>query len=346
MRFIRKLPEVDELINKYPLSTKQIENRHMKIKEIEDVLCGNNNRKLLLVGPCSADREDAVVDYVSRLAKIQGEVKDKFLIIPRVYTSKPRTNGMGYKGLLHRPSINNENDDLLTGVIATRQMHLRVIQKTGMFCVDEMLYPESIYYILDLLAYVAIGARSVEDQGHRLVASGLCIPVGLKNPTSGDLNVLLNSVSAAQKKHSLIYRGWEVKTEGNQYAHAILRGYCDINGKTQTNYHYEDIREIYDIYQKTNLKNMSVIVDCNHDNSNKHYDEQIRIAKEVLWVSVNYPELDKLIKGIMLESYIEDGSQLVGGGVYGKSITDPCLGWEKTEKLIRDLYEYLCKNGD
>jgi 3-deoxy-7-phosphoheptulonate synthase len=346
MRFIKKLPEVEELIEKYPLSTEQIKNRQQKVNEIENTLSGVSKCKLLLVGPCSADREDAVVDYVSRLAKIQHEVKDKFLIIPRVYTSKPRTNGMGYKGLLHHPSSEDENDDLLAGVIATRKMHLRVIQETGMFCVDEMLYPESIYYILDLLAYAAIGARSVEDQGHRLVASGLGIPVGLKNPTSGDLNVLLNSVSAAQKKHSLIYRGWEVKTEGNQYAHAILRGYCDINGKTQTNYHYEDIREIYDLYQKSNLKNMSVIVDCNHGNSNKHYDEQVRIAKEVFWVSANYPDLNKLIKGIMLESYIEDGSQLVGGGVYGKSITDPCLGWVKTEKLIFDLYEYFSERNE
>jgi 3-deoxy-7-phosphoheptulonate synthase len=341
VRFIKKLPEVEELIAQYPLSSLQMENRQKIIAEIEAVLCGNDQRKLLLTGPCSADREDAVIDYVLRLAEIQEKVRDKFLIIPRVYTSKPRTNGMGYKGLLHRPLSNNTQDDLLSGVIAIRQMHLHVIQETGMFCVDEMLYPESIYYILDLLVYVVIGARSVEDQGHRLTASGLQLPVGLKNPTGGDLSVLLHSISAVQQSHSLIYRGWEVQTEGNPYAHAILRGYNDLHGKPIPNYHYEDMLELYDSYQKGNFLNISVIVDCSHGNSNKHYDEQIRISKEVFRMCKDYSALNLFIKGIMLESYIEDGSQLTGGGVYGKSITDPCLGWEKTRKLIFDLYDFL-----
>jgi 3-deoxy-7-phosphoheptulonate synthase len=337
VRFIRRLPEVERLIEQFPLSALQMESRRKRIGEIEEILCGKDRRKLLLIGPCSADREDAVIDYVSRLSGIQDEVKDKFLIIPRVYTSKPRTNGMGYKGLLHRPSSKDAHDDLLAGVIAIRQMHLHVIQQTGIFCVDEMLYPESIYYILDLLVYVTIGARSVEDQGHRLTASGLQLPAGLKNPTSGDLSVLLHSISAAQQPHSLIYHGWEVQTEGNPYAHAILRGYHDASGKLKPNYHYENMLELYDLYQKSNLKNISVIIDCNHGNSNKHYDEQIRIAREIFRMGINYPALNSFIKGIMLESYIEDGAQLIGGGIYGKSITDPCLGWEKTKKLIFDL---------
>ena len=341
MRFIKKLPDVSELTEKYPLSKNLIENRKRRIIEIEGILSGEDNRKLLLVGPCSADREDAVIDFVSRLSTVQEKLRDMFVIVPRVYTSKPRTNGSGYKGLLHNPTSNNEHDDLLAGVIATRQMHLHVIQETGMFCVDEMLYPESIYYILDLLAYVAIGARSVEDQGHRLAASGVQIPVGMKNPTSGDLSVLFNAITAAQQAHSLIYRGWEVRTDGNPYAHAILRGYQDISGKSQANYHYENMLEMYDMYCKSNTKNMSVIVDCSHGNSNKHYDEQIRIAEEVFWMLVNYSDLNRLIKGIMIESYIEDGAQLVGGGIYGKSITDPCLGWDKTFKLLFKLHDYM-----
>ncbi|MCL1884777.1 MAG: 3-deoxy-7-phosphoheptulonate synthase [Defluviitaleaceae bacterium] len=337
MRYIKKLPEIDELITDYPLSASQVENRKNRIIEVQNILCGKDLRKLLLVGPCSADREDAVVDYMSRLAALQEKIKANFVVVPRVYTSKPRTNGMGYKGLLHQPSSSSDGDDLLAGVIATRRMHLRVIQETGLFCVDEMLYPESIEYTLDLLAYVAIGARSVEDQGHRLTASGLQLPVGLKNPMSGDLNVLINSISATQKKHSMIYRGWEVQTEGNSFAHGIIRGYNDLSGKSRPNYHYETLLEIYDLYRNSNLINMSLIIDCSHGNSNKRYDEQMRIAREIFLTCKNYPELNRFIKGIMIESYIEDGSQLVGGGIYGKSITDPCLGWDKTKKLILEL---------
>ena len=341
MEFVRKLPEVEELIEKYPLSSEQLENRKKRIREIEAILKGQDRRKLLLVGPCSSDREDAVIDYTMRLKSIYEQVRDKILIVPRVYTSKPRTNGMGYKGLLHRPSSQETRDDLLSGVVATRQLHLHVIEQTSMFCIDEMLYPESIYYILDLLAYVAIGARSVENQGHRLAASGLCLPVGMKNPTSGDMSVLLNSLVAAQQPQSVIYRGWEVQTEGNPFAHAIIRGYREVNGKSKANYHYEDLLELYDSYKKSNLKNMSVIVDCSHENSNRRYDEQVRIANEVFSICRNYTALDVMIKGIMLESYIEDGTQLVGEGIYGKSITDPCLGWEKTQRLIFDLYETM-----
>ena len=338
MQFIRKLPDAEELIRQYPLSDSQIKDRQKRIYEIEGILSGLDSRKLLLIGPCSADREDSVIDYISRLSLIQEEIRDRLLIIPRVYTSKPRTNAMGYKGMLHRPLSEGLQDDFLAGVTATRQMHLQVIQQTGMYCVDEMLYPESIYYILDLLAYVAIGARSVEDQGHRLVASGLQVPVGLKNPTSGDLSVLIHSVSAAQQPHTMLFRGWEVQTEGNKYAHVILRGYRDISGKSRPNYHYEDLLTLYDLFQKSNLKNIAAIVDCNHDNSNKHYDEQIRIAKEVFGLGRSIPSLNRLIKGIMIESYIEDGTQLIDEKVYGKSITDPCLGWDKTKRLIYDLY--------
>lgn len=337
MKFVQKLPEAEEIINEYPLTAIQISKRKERIKQIQEILSGKSSKKLLLIGPCSADREDAVVEYTLRLAGLQEKVSERFLIVPRVYTSKPRTDGMGYKGLLHRPVSDCKNDDLLAGVIATRKMHLHVIQQTGLFCVDEMLYPESIYYILDLLAYVVIGARSVEDQGHRLAASGLNIPVGMKNPTSGDLNILLNSIAAAQFSQSMIYRGWDVKTEGNQYAHAILRGYVDLAGISHPNYHYEDLCNCYDLYQKRNLKNMSVIIDCNHSNSGKKFDEQVRIATEVINTCRKNKSINQMVKGLMIESYLEDGKQLIGGGIYGKSITDPCLGWNKTEQLILDL---------
>lgn len=339
MKFVRKLPGVDEVTAEYPLSGRLKKVRADVIRQVEAILSGADRRKLLLIGPCSADREDAVVEYILRLAGLQEQVKGKFLIVPRVYTSKPRTNGIGYKGMLHRPDSECARDDLYGGLIASRKLHLHVVQQTGMFCVDEMLYPESTYYLLDLLACLTVGARSVENQEHRLVASGVDIPVGMKNPMSGDISVMLNSIMAAQMGQSMIYRGWEVSTEGNPYTFAILRGYLDDGKRTRPNYHYENLCELYDKYQAASLKNVSVLVDCNHGNSDKHFERQIRIAKEVADVCGSDRTLGGFVKGLMVESYLEDGAQLVGGGVYGKSITDPCLGWEKTERLILDLVE-------
>lgn len=337
MKFIRKLPEVEKIISEYALTEEQKIFRRKKIREIEQILSGKSARKVIIVGPCSADREDAVIEYVSRLARLQEELRERFVIIPRVYTGKPRTNGKGYKGILHRPHIECGQDNLVEGILSTRKMHLRVIQETGLFCADEMLYPDIMQYILDLLAYVAVGARSVENQEHRLTASGLEVPIGMKNPTSGDLNVLLNSIVAAQYPQSLIYSGWEVRTDGNPYAHAILRGFTDRCNKMHSNYHYEDICDFYDSYQKQNLKNMSVIIDCNHANSRKRYYEQIRIAEEIFDMCRRNESLNRFIKGILVESYIEDGAQMPGEGIYGKSITDSCLGWEKTESLLKRL---------
>ncbi len=337
MKYIRKLPEAEELFDEYSLTSSQMTARKNFISQIEGILSGRDTRKLLLVGPCSADREDSVLDYTLRLARLSEEVKDKFFIVPRVYTSKPRTSGIGYKGMLHHPSIYEEADDLLQGIISTRRVHYRVIQETGLFSVDEMLYPESIYYFMDLLAYIAVGARSVEDQAHRMTASGVGIPVGMKNPVGGDTTALLNSILAAQNRHSMCYRGYEVQTEGNEYAHAILRGSVDNHGKNHANYHYEDLCEFHDKYVSFNLKNMSVIVDCNHSNSGKNYEEQIRIAKDVMGSCAINSSINNMIKGIMIESYIEDGNQLIGEKIYGKSITDSCLGWKKTETLIKEL---------
>lgn len=341
MRYIRRLPDADEMLKAYSLNQAQMKKRLEYIKNIERILSGHDLRKLLLIGPCSADREDAVLEYTEKLAMLQDKVLDQFLIIPRIYTSKPRTNGMGYKGLLHRPDYNNQQDDLLEGIVATRKMHLHVIQQTGMYCVDEMLYPESVYYILDLLVYMTVGARSVEDQAHRMAASGVLIPVGMKNPISGDTTALLNSISAAQHQQTMIYRGWEVKTEGNLFAHAILRGYVDNNGKSHPNYHYESLCDFYDQYQTFNLKNMSVVIDCNHSNSAKRHDEQVRISKEVMSLCRDNRSINNMVKGIMIESYLEDGSQLPGEGAYGKSITDACIGWDKTERLVKELAEKI-----
>lgn len=341
MQFIRKLPDETEIIQKYALTNIQKRKRDEYIKQVKNILTDVDKRKLLLIGPCSADREDAVLEYTLKLARLQEKVKDNFLIIPRIYTSKPRTNGLGYKGLLHRPNSNLDNDNLLEGIIATRKIHLNVIKETGMYAADEMLYPEFTAYTLDLLAYLTVGARSVENQSHRMTASGVDIPVGMKNPLCGDINSLLNSILAAQSQQTMIYRGWEVKTEGNLFTHAILRGAIDNNGEAHPNYHYEELRKVHDKYQSMNLKNMAVIVDCNHANSAKQYLEQIRIAKEVISLCKENSAIGNMIKGIMIESYLEDGAQLIGGNVYGKSITDSCLGWEKTNKLVEDLTEKL-----
>lgn len=341
MKYIKKLPDISEIMERYPLSSNDTKRRNLILTDIKKILSGEDARKILIIGPCSADCEKAVVEYTTRLSKLQDEVKEKLLIIPRVYTSKPRTRGTGYKGLLHRPQAASEHDDIISGVIATRKMHQSVIQNTGMFTADEMLYPEMHSYISDLLVYTAVGARSVENQQHRLTASGLDIPVGMKNPTGGDYEIMINAIVAAQNEQTLMYNGWEVTTEGNRYAHAILRGYIDMAGIARPNYHYEDLRNLYDKYYKENLENISVIIDCNHCNSNKQYNEQPRIAEEVLDTCNRNKAINRFVKGFMVESYLVEGSQLVGGGIYGKSITDACLGWEKSEQLILKMAEKL-----
>ncbi|MDO4977784.1 MAG: 3-deoxy-7-phosphoheptulonate synthase [Eubacteriales bacterium] len=340
MHFYRKLPVPKELKEEFPA-----DNRIKKIKaerdpEINAVFEGKSDKFLLIIGPCSADHEDSVLDYVTRLAKIQEKVEDKILIIPRIYTNKPRTTGAGYKGLVHQPDP-EKKPDMLQGIITVRELHQKAILESGLTCADEMLYPENHRYISDLISYVAIGARSVENQQHRLVASGAGIPVGMKNPTSGDFSVMMNSIEAAQNKHVFLYRGWEAESLGNPHAHAILRGYVNERGQSFPNYHYEDLIQVHDLYAQRGLKNPSVIIDTNHANSGKKYLEQIRIAKEVLYSRILSDDIRGLVKGLMIESYIEDGSQKIGGGCYGKSITDPCLGWDKSEKLIYEIADLL-----
>lgn len=336
MEFLRKLPTPQELKEQFPVSEKVKQIKDARDKEIREIFEGNSDKLLLIIGPCSADNEDAVLDYISRLKKVQEKVEDKILIVPRIYTNKPRTVGVGYKGMLHQPDPERESD-MLKGIIAIRQMHTRAVEETGFTCADEMLYPENHRYLSDLLSYVAIGARSVEDQQHRLTASGTGIPVGMKNPTGGDITVMMNSIIAAQSSHTFIYRGWEVKTKGNDYAHAILRGYVDKFGRSIPNYHYEDLQNLLEMYGEHDLKNPAVVVDANHSNSGKKFIEQIRICKDIMHSCKVSDDIHRLVKGLMVESYIEDGSQKVGEHCYGKSITDPCLGWEKSEKLIYEL---------
>ena len=336
MEFVRKLPLPKEIREQYPLSAECAKKKIEFDREVAKIFSGESSKKLLVIGPCSADNEDSVMDYVTRLARVSEKVSDKIVIIPRVYTNKPRTTGDGYKGMLHQPDPNKDSD-MLAGIIAIRHLHKRVIEQTGMFTADEMLYPENYQYLYDLLSYVAIGARSVENQQHRLVSSGIEIPVGMKNPTGGDISVMLNSIMAAQHPHTFLYRGWEVKSSGNPYAHAILRGYVNKHGESLPNYHYEDIEHLCKEYDKRALVNPALIVDCNHANSGKKYKEQVRIAKEVLHSCALNPEIAGIFKGFMIESYIEEGNQKIGEGIYGKSITDPCLGWEKTERLILDI---------
>lgn len=338
MNFKRKLPIPQEIKAMYPISDAGAMAKVQNDDAIKKIFNGESNKLLLVIGPCSADREDAVIEYISRLRKLQEQVQEKIIIVPRIYTNKPRTTGSGYKGMLHQPNP-NENPDMLKGLIAIRKLHMRAINETGFSCADEMLYPENHRYLSDLLSYVAVGARSVEDQAHRLTASGLDIPVGMKNPTSGDLSVMLNSIKAAQSKHTFIYRGWEVESLGNPNAHAILRGYVNKHGQSLPNYHYEDLSYLCEIYDSTSYSNPAVIIDCNHANSNKRYNEQIRIAKEVLHSTRHSNDINRLVKGLMIESYLEDGCQKPLDGIYGKSITDPCLGWNKTEKLILELAE-------
>ena len=337
MDFVCKLPIPKLIKEEYPLTEKATEIKKQRDKEIRDIFEGIERKLILVIGPCSADNEESVMDYIGRLAKLQEQVKDKIFIIPRIYTNKPRTTGDGYKGMLHQPDP-NAAADLIKGIVAIRKLHMRAVNETGMTCADEMLYPENHRYLSDILSYVAIGARSVEDQQHRLTASGLNIPVGMKNPTSGDLSVMMNSITAAQHSHDFIYRGWEVKSHGNDLSHAILRGYVNDKGQSFSNYHYEDLARLSELYgQHSDLKNPAVIVDTNHANSGKKYLEQPRIAKEILHSCRHNADVDKLVTGLMIECYIEDGAQKIGEGIYGKSITDPCLGWEKTEKLILEL---------
>ena len=340
MNFNRKMPEPAEIKKLYPLSEKIKEIKAARDKEIAQVFTGESDKFLLIIGPCSADKDEPVMDYVHRLADIQQKVKDKILIIPRIYTNKPRTTGEGYKGMVHQPDP-TKNEDIFQGVIKVIQLHTRAISETGLTCADEMLYPENYRYVSDLLSYVAVGARSVEDQQHRLTASGMDVPAGMKNPTSGDISVMLNSIKAAQAKHTFLYGGWEVSTDGNPYAHAILRGATNKHGQNISNYHYEDLIFLHEMYCKKNLKNMAVIVDTNHSNSGKKYLEQIRISKEVLHSMRHSEDIHQFVKGLMIESYIEDGCQKVEDNVYGKSITDPCLGWEKSEKLILEIADLL-----
>lgn len=338
MNFLRKLPTPQDIKNLYPLSEELALIKKQNDSEISKVFTGESDKLILVIGPCSADREDAVIDYIKRLKKVQVDVKDQIIIIPRIYTNKPRTTGAGYKGMLHQPNPLSD-PDMLKGLIAIRKLHMRALEETGFSCADEMLYPENHRYLSDLLSYVAVGARSVEDQQHRLTVSGLDIPAGMKNPTSGDLSVMMNSINAAQHSHTFIYRGWEVVSEGNPLAHAILRGYVDKRGNSHPNYHYEDLTLLCDLYEESGLKNPAVIVDTNHANSGKKWAEQVRIAKEIIHSTKHNERVFKLVKGLMIESYIEDGCQKADGTEYGKSITDPCLGWEKTEKLIYELAE-------
>ena len=340
MNFKRKLPIPMEIKELYPLSLSLEQKKTARDVAIRQVFEGKSDKFILVIGPCSADSEDSVLDYVTRLAAVQEKVADKLILIPRVYTNKPRTIGDGYKGMLHQPDPTAESD-LLKGIIAIREIHIRVLEETGLSTADEMLYPENYRYLSDLLAYTAVGARSVENQQHRLTASGLDIPVGMKNPTGGDLSVMMNSITAAQHPHAFIYRGWEVESAGNPLAHAILRGYVNKHGQSLPNYHYEDLVSLAERYAESGLKNPAVLVDTNHANSGKQFREQPRIASEVLHACRHSADIRKLVKGLMIESYIEEGSQKIGEGIYGKSITDPCLGWADSERLIYAVAEQV-----
>lgn len=340
MKVLRNLPTPDEVKKEFPISEKVKQTKQKKDKVLKDILAGRSDLFALIIGPCSADNEEALIDYTLRLAAIQEKVADKIFIVPRVYTNKPRTTGKGYKGMASQPNP-EKKENMLEGLHSIRKTHVAVVEQTGMTCADEMLYPENYEYLSDVLSYVAIGARSVENQQHRLTASGIDVPCGMKNPTSGYLTVMLNSIEAAQSSHHFIYRQREVETEGNPYAHAILRGSVNKHGKSLPNYHYEDLLLLYEIYSERNLENMAVIIDTNHNNSGKRFNEQIRISKEVLESRRFSKDIEQMVRGLMIESYIEDGNQKIGEHIYGKSITDPCLGWEKTEKLIYKIADLL-----
>ena len=340
-KFVKQLPSPEEIKEMSPVTEEMKKVKETRDRLIQDVITGNSDKFLVIVGPCSADNEEAVCDYTNRLAKVQEKVADRLVLVPRIYTNKPRTTGEGYKGMLHQPDP-EAKPDVLAGILAIRHMHIRSIQETGLTSADEMLYPDNWHYLSDLLSYVAIGARSVENQEHRLMVSGLDIPVGMKNPTSGDFSVMLNSVVAAQHGHDFISRGWEVSTEGNPLTHTILRGAVNKHGNTIPNYHYEDLQLLLEMYGERDLANPAVIIDANHSNSGKKYEQQIRIVKEVLHSRLVSKDIRQLVKGVMVESYIEPGNQKIGPNhVYGKSSTDPCLGWDETEKLLYTIAE-LC----
>ena len=340
MNFFRKLPIPKEIKELYPIDEKSAKVKEERQEEIKKIFEGKSDKFILIIGPCSADNKEAVMDYMGRLKTVQDEVADKIFIIPRVYTNKPRTTGAGYKGMLHQPNP-DERPDMLKGIVSIRDLHLSALRDCGFICADEMLYPENYRYLSDLLAYVAVGARSVENQQHRLVSSGIDTPVGMKNPTGGDLSIMMNSITAAQHSHTFLYRGWEVKSDGNPYAHAIMRGYVDFAGKNVSNYHYEDLVKLNELYAESGLKNPSAIIDTNHANSGKQYLEQVRIAKDVVYSRNHNKDIKNLVKGLMIESYIEDGAQKIGEHIYGKSITDPCLGWEKSKELILKIADTL-----
>lgn len=340
MDFKRKLPIPAETKEMYPITPEVERTVSERIAELKAILSGESAKMVLVIGPCSADNEDSVIDYLTRLARVQEKVRDQILIVPRVYTNKARTTGEGYKGLVHQPDPIAQ-PDLFKGIIATRELHMRAVTETGFACADEILYPENYKYVDDLLGYTAVGARSVENQQHRLTASAADCPVGMKNPTSGDLTVMMNAIQAAQRQHDFIYRGWEGHSHGNPFAHAILRGYVNRQGVTHPNYHYETLLHLAELYAQRDVTNPAVIVDCNHGNSGKNPFEQPRILKEVLHSCRYSVELKALVKGFMVESYLEDGNQPVGGGVYGKSITDACLGWEKSERLVYEMADML-----
>jgi len=340
MEFKREMPTARVIKEMYPLTSEMIASKKKNDEEINKVFTGQSNKLILIIGPCSADREDAVLDYILRLRNVQEKVSDKIVIIPRIYTNKPRTTGDGYKGMLHQPNPTS-SPDMLNGLISIRKLHINALGQTGFSCADEMLYPENHVYLSDCLSYVAVGARSSENQLHRLTASGLDIPVGMKNPTSGDLSVMMNSITAAQHPHTFVYNGWEVQSKGNPLTHAILRGYANKHGRSVPNYHYEDLEFLCEMYSLHNLQNPALIVDTNHANSGKKWDEQPRIAKEILHSSRHNNEIRKLLKGLMIESYIEDGNQKPDDAIYGKSITDPCIGWDKTEKMILEIADII-----
>lgn len=340
MKFKRKLPIPKEIKEQYPLTTELAKAKAARDAMITDVFTGKTDKIVLIVGPCSADREDAVLDYCTRLAGLQEKVVDKLVLIPRVYTNKPRTTGDGYKGLLHQPDPEKQSD-MLAGVVAIRRLHTNVLAQTGLSTADEMLYPDNYRYLSDLLSYVAVGARSVENQEHRLTSSGIAVPVGMKNPTAGDTSVMLNSILAAQHPHTFIYRGWEVDTTGNPLAHAILRGYVNRHGESRPNYHFEELEQLYNAYTAKGLENVALIVDANHANSAKQYLEQPRICKEVLHSCRHSANIKSMVKGFMIESYLEGGNQKIGEGIYGKSITDPCLGWNDTERLVLEIADQI-----
>ena len=340
MEFKREMPTAAVIKEMYPLSPAMSEKKRQNDAEILKIFTGESKKILLVIGPCSADREDAVLEYIGKLKLLQDKVKDKIVMVPRIYTNKPRTTGDGYKGMLHQPNP-NESPDMLKGLISIRKLHIDALEQTGFSCADEMLYPENHRYLSDCLSYVAVGARSTENQQHRLTASGLDIPVGMKNPTGGDLSVMMNSITAAQHPHTFVYSGWEVQSKGNPLAHAILRGYSNKHGRSVPNYHYEDLQLLWEMYQDSGLKNPAVIIDTNHANSGKHWDQQPRIAKEILHSARLSENIGKMLKGLMIESYLEDGNQQPNGTVYGKSITDPCLGWDKTEKMVLEIADLL-----